>query len=42
MIDMILWIAVGYVACILLPMPGVSRFVLEKWATGWAWIKSKV
>lgn len=41
MLEIALWVAAGYVACILFPMPGVSQFVLDKWTALGVWIKSK-
>ena len=37
----ILWVAAGYCACVIFPMPVVSRAVLDAWAKLGAWVKSK-
>jgi hypothetical protein len=35
----ILGILIGYCICVLVPMPGLSRFVLDGWAALWAKLK---
>jgi hypothetical protein len=38
MISTVLAVAAGYVLCIIVPCPGLSRWVLEKWAALGRWI----
>lgn len=41
MSSFLLGVMAGYVLCVLVPLPGVSRFVLDSWAALGAWIKAK-
>ena len=38
-------IVLGYVVCVLFPIPKLNSWIIEKWAIGWnkvwTWIKSK-
>lgn len=35
-------LALGYALCVLVPLPGLNRWIIDRWRGGWEWIKARL